>query len=164
MGWDMRSGLTAATGKYISVIDGDGQMPVEDLARVYQKIKNENYDLVKTVRTTRGDGVWRKSVSSTFNCLFRLLFPLVRAKDINSKPKVFTRAAYERFDLQSDDWFIDAEIMIQAGHLELKVGEVPTCFRASERKSGSFINLFTFLEFLKNLIRFRLIQYSSHKK
>ena len=47
MGWDMRSGLAAATGKYISVIDGDGQMPVEDLARVYQKIKNENYDLVK---------------------------------------------------------------------------------------------------------------------
>lgn len=164
MGWDMRSGLAAATGKYISVIDGDGQMPVEDLARVYQKIKNENYDLVKTVRTIRGDGFWRKFVSSTFNGLFRLLFPLVRAKDINSKPKVFTRAAYERFDLRSDDWFIDAEIMIQAGHLELKVGEVPTYFRALERKSGSFINLFTFLEFLKNLIRFRLFHSSSHKK
>ena len=79
---------------------------------------------------------------------------MVRAKDINSKPKVFTRAAYERFDLRSDDWFIDAEIMIQASNLELKVGEVPTYFRASEREGGSFINLFTFLEFLKNLIRF----------
>ena len=75
MGWDMRSGLAAATGKYISVIDGDGQMPVEDLARVYQKIQNENYDLVKTVRTIRGDGFWRKIVSSTFYGLFRLLFP-----------------------------------------------------------------------------------------
>jgi len=164
MGWDMRSGLAAATGKYISVIDGDGQMPIDDLARVYQKIKNENYDLVKTVRTTRGDGVWRKIVSSIFNSLFRLLFPLIRAKDINSKPKVFTRAAYERFDLRSDDWFIDAEIMIQASHLELKVGEVPTYFCALEREGGSFINIFTLFEFLKNLIRFRFIRYSSGRK
>jgi len=164
MGWDMRSGLAAATGKYISVIDGDGQMPIEDLVRVYQKIKNENYDLVKTVRSKRGDGLWRQFVSSVFNGLFRLLFPLVRAKDINSKPKVFTRDAYKRFDLRSDDWFIDSEIMIQASNLELKVGEVPTYFRASEREGGSFINLFTFLEFLKNLIRFKIIQYFSDRK
>ena len=40
MGWDMRLGLAAATGNYISVIDGDGQMPVEDLVKVYWKIKN----------------------------------------------------------------------------------------------------------------------------
>ena len=39
MGWDMRAGLAAATGKYISVIDGDGQMPVEDLVKVYKKNK-----------------------------------------------------------------------------------------------------------------------------
>ena len=30
MGWDMRSGLRAARGAHIAVIDGDGQMPMSD--------------------------------------------------------------------------------------------------------------------------------------
>ena len=159
MGWDMRTGLAAATGKYISVIDGDGQMPVEDLVKVYRKIKNENYDLVKTVRTTREDGIWRTVISSVFNMLFRLLFPAVRSKDINSKPKILTRTDYQRLDLKSNDWFIDAEIMIQAGSLEFKVAEVPTYFNAPTRNSGSFITFFTILEFVKNLIRFRSTEF-----
>src|SRR4051794_5137863 len=31
MGWDMRTGLAAARGDYLLVIDGDAQNPVEDL-------------------------------------------------------------------------------------------------------------------------------------
>jgi glycosyltransferase involved in cell wall biosynthesis len=159
MGWDMRTGLAAATGKYISVIDGDGQMPVEDLVKVYRKIQNGGYDLVKTVRTTREDGAWRIIISGIFNILVRLLFPTVRSTDINSKPKIFTRASYERLDLSSDDWFIDAEIMIQAGNLGFRVAELPTYFNAPTRNSGSFINFFTILEFVKNLIRFRTTEF-----
>ena len=159
MGWDMRTGFTAATGKYISVIDGDGQMPVEDLVKVYKKIKNENYDLVKTVRIKREDGTWRTIISGVFNILLRLLFPAVRSKDVNSKPKIVTRANYERLDLKSNDWFIDAEIMIQAGRLGFKVAEVPAYFNASTRNSGSFITFFTILEFVKNLVRFRFTEY-----
>ena len=159
MGWDMRTGFAAATGKYISVIDGDGQMPVEDLVKVYRKIKNENYDLVKTVRITREDGVWRTVISGVFNILFRLFFPAVRSKDVNSKPKVLTRASYQRLDLKSNDWFIDAEIMIQAGRLGFKVAEVSTYFNASTRNSDSFITFFTILEFVKNLVRFRFTEY-----
>ena len=39
MGWDMKSGLQAATGKSLAVIDGDGQMPSSDVIRVYQLMK-----------------------------------------------------------------------------------------------------------------------------
>ena len=159
MGWDMRAGMAAATGKYISIIDGDGQMPVEDLVKVYRKIQNEDLDLVKTVRTTREDGIWRIIISSVFNIFFRLLFPGVRSKDVNSKPKILTRASYENLDLRSNDWFIDAEIMIQAGNLGFRVAELPTYFNAPTRNSGSFINFFTILEFAKNLIRFRFTEF-----
>ena len=34
MGWDMRSGLEAATGRHIAVIEGDGQMPMSDVMKV----------------------------------------------------------------------------------------------------------------------------------
>ena len=35
MGWDMRSGLQAARGDFIVVIDGDGQNPTTDVMRIY---------------------------------------------------------------------------------------------------------------------------------
>ena len=52
MGWDMRSGLSAASGNYIAVIDGDAQMPSSDIPMVYHLIKAGNYDLVKTYRAS----------------------------------------------------------------------------------------------------------------
>ena len=53
MGWDMKSGLHAATGKKMAVIDGDGQMPCTDVIRVYNLMIEKGYDLVKTVRIKR---------------------------------------------------------------------------------------------------------------
>ena len=41
MGWDMRSGLAAATGAYLIVIDGDAQNPIDDVLRMYRRMKDE---------------------------------------------------------------------------------------------------------------------------
>src|SRR6478672_12642226 len=101
MGWDLRSGLALATGQHLAVIDGDGQVLVEDLVRVYRLLRERGLDLAKTYRLQRGDGIKRKLFSLVFNGLFHLLFPGVSARDINAKPKVFTRAAFERMTLQS---------------------------------------------------------------
>ena len=83
----------------------------------------------------------------------------MRSRDVNSKPKARTRASYERLDLESNDWFIDAEIMIQAGSLGFRVAEVSTYFNAPPRNSDRFITFFTILEFVKNLVRFRFTEY-----
>ena len=164
MGWDMKAGLTAAKGKYIAVIDGDGQMPADDLVRVYKTIKRENLDLVKTVRTTRDDGKIRRIISVVFNLFFRTLYPNVPSIDINSKPKILKRDSYRKLNLHSNDWFIDAEIMIQAKHLGFKVGEIPTKFFVQPRQGGSYINLLTIFEFLGNLIRYKFIEFRDYKK
>jgi glycosyltransferase involved in cell wall biosynthesis len=155
LGWDMRKGFAAARGDYIAVIDGDGQMPVSDVPLVYAMIRQERLDLVKTFRVTRGDGLTRRLISNVYNKLFHLLFPGLRARDMNSKPKVFTRAAYEAMHLVADDWFIDAEIMIEARRLGLKVGEIPTGFLGLSGRR-SFISVKAVLEFLKNLARYRI--------
>ena len=164
MGWDMKAGLTVAKGKYIAVIDGDGQMPAEDLIRVYKSIKRENLDLVKTVRTTRDDGKIRRIISVVFNLFFRTLYPNVASIDINSKPKILKRDSYKKLNLHSNDWFIDAEIMIQAKHLGFKVGEVPTHFFVQPRQGGSYINFLTIFEFLGNLIRYKYIELRHYRK
>jgi glycosyltransferase involved in cell wall biosynthesis len=163
MGWDMRSGLHAATGMHIAVIDGDKQMPIEDLTRVYELLKKGQYDLVKTYRITRGDGLWRKTVSFIYNLLFKILFPGLKSKDINSKPKIFTREAFNKLDLKNDDWFIDAEMMIQARRYHFNIGEVPTRFLGLGGRRASFVRFSAILQFLKNMLIYRLKETMYHR-
>ena len=156
MGWDMRSGLSAANGKYIAVIDGDAQMPASDIPIVYGVIKFGKYDLVKTYRAKRYDGILRTLMSTVYNILFRLLYsPGFPVRDINSKPKIFTKEAYQQMQLRSNDWFTDAEIMIQAFKHKLKIAEISTAFYKNERK-GSFVGIKTVFEFIFNLFKYRI--------
>jgi len=155
MGWDMRSGLDSAKGNVIAVIDGDGQMSPEDLPKLYRKLVEEKLDLCKAKRITRGDGPYRKFISGIFNGIMAVLFPGIVANDINAKPKLFTRAAFEKLKLESDTWFIDGEIMIKARRHGFKVGEVETVFLENPERA-SFISLKANFEFIKNIIRWRL--------
>lgn len=160
MGWDMRSGLEAAKGRYIALIDGDGQMPYQDLSKIYKMIKTGNFDLCKTYRIRRYDGIYRKLLSRIYNFVFSIIFYPSPGGDVNSKPKIMTKAAYNRLTLRSDDWFIDAEIMIQAKKLGLKIGEMPTVFAKNIRRT-SFVKIPTILEFIKNIITYRLREFFS---
>ncbi len=74
MGWDARRGLRAAMGKAIALIDGDGQMPPEDISRVYRVMVSDEFDFVKTYRTSREDGIFRRLSSHGFNLIFHLFF------------------------------------------------------------------------------------------
>jgi dolichol-phosphate mannosyltransferase len=163
MGWDLRSGLALATGQYLAVIDGDGQVLVEDLVRIYRLLREQGLDLAKTYRRQRGDGLKRKVISLVFNGFFHLLFPGVLARDINAKPKILTRAAFERMTLQSSDWFIDAEIMIQARGLGLCVGETETEFLGLTGRR-SFITMAAVFEFLRNLLRYRILEFRRKRR
>jgi glycosyltransferase involved in cell wall biosynthesis len=154
MGWDMRSGLSAARGETIAVIDGDGQMPPEDVLKVYQALKSGPYAIAKTYRDQRFDGFKRRAISKVYNILLKSLFPKVTVRDANSKPKIFTRDGLTKLSLTSDDWFIDAEIIIQASYLGLKINEVPTQFHPNKNRK-SFIRPSAIAEFLKNLIMYR---------
>ena len=158
MGWDMKSGLEVATGKYLAVIDGDGQMPAEDVVRVYKKLREENLDLVKTYRLQRDDGLYRIFISVAYNIIFKILFPGLGCRDINSKPKIMRREVYERMDLQSNGWFIDAEIMIHSRKMRLNVGEIPTTFK-SICSRPSFVKFSAVVEFVGNLLLYRFMEF-----
>lgn len=162
MGWDMRSGLERARGQFIAVIDGDGQMPIEDIISVYRKIQSDSLDLVKTYRVVRGDGLWRKFISLNYNIVFKLLFPGLHSRDINAKPKIFRRDSYKKLNLTANDWFIDAEIMIEARRLGFKIGEVPTTFLGLTGRK-SFVKPAAIWEFIKNLVQYRLKEFGKKK-
>lgn len=160
MGWDARSGLSAASGKYVCLIDGDEQMPPGDIIRVYRKISRDDLDLVKTYRARRHDGVARITISFIYNILFKILFPGITARDMNSKPKIIRKDVLERMSLVSDDWFLDAEMMIQARKLKVRIGEVPTKFYKCSYR-GSFVKPGTLFEFLGNLYNAKIREWFS---
>lgn len=156
MGWDMKEGLKMAKGELLCVIDGDSQFPIENITKGYRIITSDpSLGLVKTYRTRRGDGFYRAGISKVYNWIFSLLFPKVKSRDINSKPKIFTREVYDQMLLTSDDWFIDAEIMLNIERLKIKFHEIPTHFLELEGRS-SFVNFSSVLEFMKNLILFKV--------
>lgn len=154
MGWDMRTGLDAARGDFLVVIDGDEQNPVEDLLEAYRQMKRRGLDVVKGRRIARFDGYYRHLTSIAFNVVFMLVFRTYGLWDINGKPKGMTREAYGRMSLRSDDWFADAEIVLQAIEHGLRIGEVPVVFRQNlERRS--FVRPFAIAEFIGNIARHR---------
>jgi glycosyltransferase involved in cell wall biosynthesis len=158
MGWDAKTGLDKAKGRYICIIDGDEQMPPEDIIRVYKNICANNLDFVLTYREKRSDGLLRILNSKVYNIFARMLFPGIKVKDINAKPKIFTKAVYEKMNLTSDDWFIDAEMIIKSRKLDLKIGQISTEFKANKYRR-SFVKLNTVIEFIDNLIRTRIKEY-----
>lgn len=155
MGWDMRSGFDAASGATLIVIDGDYQNPVQDVLRMYQAMQRTDADVYKGRRVKRNDGLYRRFISAVYNLLFRVVFRTGGIRDINGKPKGLTRQAYERLDLRSDDWFIDAEIVLEAHRLGLQIGELPVVFRKNEERA-SFVKPSAIVEFIKNMARYRL--------
>lgn len=154
MGWDMLQGFNASNGKIICVIDGDGQFPISSIEKGYNIMKNGEFDIVKTYRHNRKDGIYRVILSSVYNLVFRILFPRLNSKDVNSKPKLIRRSAYQKLNLKSTDWFIDAEIMIRARDLNLTFFEFPINFGANKSRK-SFVNFNAIFEFIVNLIRFK---------
>ena len=155
MGWDLRSGLDVARGSFLVYLDGDGQVSTHDALTVYRSLTETGADVVKGRREVREDGSVRTLTSLGYNLLFRLLFRTAPLWDVNGQPKGLTRAAYERLDLRTDDWFTDAEIVLKARAAGLKIVEVPVRFRP-RRTRGSLVGLGTVWEFVVNMARWRL--------
>jgi glycosyltransferase involved in cell wall biosynthesis len=155
MGWDMRSGLGAASGDLIVVIDGDRQNPTEDVVKMARLMRESGIPVMKGLRIARYDGAYRRLISIIFNFVFRALFGTTGLWDINGKPKGLTRAAYEAMRLKSDDWFIDAEIVLEAQRLGLQVGEMPVVFRRNDARE-SFVRLDALFEFARNMLTRRV--------
>jgi glycosyltransferase involved in cell wall biosynthesis len=154
MGWDMRSGLAAASGDYLVVIDGDAQNPIDDVLKMYWRMAGTGVDVMKGRRIARFDGPYRRAISAVFNLAFALLFGTRGIWDVNGKPKGLTRAAYEALDLESEDWFIDAEIVLSARRRGLSIAELPVVFHRNEERA-SFVGLAAILEFVRNMVRQR---------
>lgn len=148
----VRAGLRMSTGPLIGIIRSDNQEKPDDLAMMFGLLETSGLPLYKAIRLHRmNEGLQRVVVSFVFNLLFKLMFGL-RSIDINASPKLFTRAFYEEAHLESDDFFIDAEMVIKAETLGYTVGEVGIEYypRLAGKSNVRFKHI---VEFLRNMGR-----------
>ncbi len=152
-GWGIIRGLQEVDGEIIGYMGGDGQVRAEDVIKIAKEILTEDYDIVKARRAKREDGIIRKIISKLYVVLFSTMFG-IPFYDINASPIVFKRELLRKLQLQSKDWFLDAEIMIKAKYLKLQIKEVPITFQ-NRKKGKSSVGFATVIEFLKNMLYYK---------
>lgn len=152
-GGGLLAGLRAARGQIVGFIDGDEQILAADVANIFSIALSDPHDIVKAVRVKRHDGIQRLIVTTSYNTLFGIMFG-TKSRDINGKPKVFKRTILDKLDLQSTDWFLDGELMINAKRAGLSILEVPVVFQQRKRGSSN-VRPSTVIEFFKNMLEYR---------
>lgn len=154
-GYGIRRGLAVCKAPYIGYMWGDGQIKPIYLVRVAKAlIADLTLDLCKVVRVKRYDGLKRGLITKIYNCLFSILF-FMNESDVNGTPKIFKMSSYKKISLVSNDWFLDAELLIKAKSKKFSIKEIPAIY--TPRTGGSSnVGYLTIFEFLLNIFRYRL--------
>lgn len=157
-GLGVLTGYRAARGGCIGHIPADGPVDPADVAALArQAVDLGPGTLLTAVRRSRQDTLVRRVVSRGYNALFRWLFGAHTA-DINGTPKFVHAEDLPRLALTSEDYFLEAEMMIRARRLGLRT--VPVTVYSRRRGGGrskvSARLVRTCLEFGRNLLRARL--------
>jgi glycosyltransferase involved in cell wall biosynthesis len=138
-GGAFRVGIDAAKGDYIVQIDADHQFQPNEIP-LFIKALTEGFDVVCGTRFDKGKvetgsvsqlnmfGNWLMSTVTAF-------FSGIRVTDIMAGFKGFTRDAAKQLNLVTQHFGYEAEVVVKACKLNLKVKEVPITY--TKRTFGS---------------------------
>jgi len=130
-GFSVREGVLASAGQVILFTDADLSTPIEELDKFIPRLE-EGFDIVIGSRALPGCDIRvpqaapREALGKVFNRLVRL-FVMKGCLDTQCGFKVFRRgAAMDLFSrLRARGFAFDVEILVLAGKLGYRVGEVP---------------------------------------
>jgi len=116
----IRTGFSTAAKDLVFYTDADRQFDVGDLEGFLPLIAD--HDLVIGFRIDRNDPIVRSIFSWGYNRLVGLAFR-IQVRDVNCAFKLMRREALERIQLQSDDFFIDTEIIAAARKCNFRIAQ-----------------------------------------
>ena len=136
----LRGGIQAATGRWILMGDADDSYDFSEADRFVKKFQ-EGFDLVMGCRLPAGGGTilpgampWknRRLGNPVLSFIGRLFFKCP-AHDFHCGLRGFTRAAFEKMDLQTTGMEFASEMVIKSTFKQLKITEVPVTLRPDGR-------------------------------
>ncbi len=116
----IRTGLQHAEKGLMFYTDSDRQFDVSELVYFLPMIRDQ--DLVIGFRVYRYDTVLRSLISWAYNRLVAVLFR-VRVRDVDCAYKLMRAEVRDKLPLQTDDFFIDTEIVACARKWNFRIGE-----------------------------------------
>jgi glycosyltransferase involved in cell wall biosynthesis len=117
----LRSGFTSASTDLIFYTDSDNQFDVKELKNFIAPI--EDYDMVCGFRIYRFDPLTRLFLSWGFNLLVRIIFR-IRVRDIDCAFKLFRKEIFDKVQIESQKFFVDAEILAKARYHKFSMTEL----------------------------------------
>ncbi|MFQ5864018.1 MAG: glycosyltransferase family 2 protein [bacterium] len=117
----LRNGFTSAQYKLVFYTDADNQFDISELRYLLRLM--DTYDVVTGFRVYRYDSPLRIFLSWVYNKLVKQIFG-VKTRDIDCAFKVFRRKIFDQFTIESNDFFVDTEIMVKAKRLGYAINEV----------------------------------------
>ena len=114
-------GFRAASKDAVFYTDADAQFDLREIVRLYPLLAN--HDMVSGYRIDRKDPPIRLLTSRLYNTLQAVLLDN-RVRDVNCAFKLFRRSYFERVELSSDGFLIDAELHLRAKKAGMKWTQV----------------------------------------
>ncbi len=122
----LRLGFQTARGSLIAFTDADCQFDLRELDRMVMLAKD--YDIVCGYRIERQDRLHRKFFSGAYNVLTRVLLG-TRVRDCDCALKVFRREVVTSTLIETNGFFVNAELLAKAGINGQSVVEVGVTHR-----------------------------------
>lgn len=144
----------------IALIHADGQYSPEDLPKIKKPIEIGNADVVLGSRALHGKMLeggmpLTRFIGNRFLTFIENLVLRTNISEFHTGYRIYSRKALEsiRFDLNSDKYEFDSEILIQCKLKNLKIKEIPSPTRYAEEIS--YLNPWTYgLKIFKVLVNY----------
>ena len=151
LGLAVRQGIKEATGTHVLLMDSDGEMDVNTVPLMVDKLVSTGVDLVVASRWTRGGGVVGYSrtkyvLNRAFQVVFRILFR-TRVRDLTLGFKLCRADVMKALHWNAQYHDIGCETTLRPVRAGCSVAEVPTTWVARQQGASSnpFRNNFIYL-------------------
>ena len=117
----LKTGFTNARCGLLFFTDSDNQFDVREISNLLPFIKDS--DIVCGFRIYRFDPLTRLVLSWGFNLLVRITFG-IKVRDIDCAFKLFRREVFDKVNIESKKFFVNAEVLAKARHYGFRLSEV----------------------------------------
>lgn len=117
----LKTGFSNGRYQLLFYTDSDNQFDVKELTNLLPLI--ENADLVNGFRIYRFDPLTRLVLSWGFNLIVRAIFR-IKVRDIDCSFKLFRREVFDKVQIESRKFFVDAEVLAKARYHGFRMVEI----------------------------------------
>ncbi|CAL2091114.1 Glyco_trans_2-like domain-containing protein [Tenacibaculum sp. 190524A05c] len=95
-GGAIKEGIKKAKGKFVVTIDADGQHNLEDIDKLFHKLKEEDADMIVGARDDNASSLYRRVGKNLIRFIAKKLMP-IHIRDLNSGMKVYNTKLAKKY-------------------------------------------------------------------